>query len=142
MGIELWQSRLPLASFARLNSEISPELITEQSPDKSPEKSIQETAPEYRTIAAPPAAVSTTVQPPLLVAQLERALAYCQQQTNETNETNETRQSSTLSWLIDDSKTEIIREQNQLTLPNLTQVFASASLKRQLWQLISHTSEK
>ncbi|NRA55106.1 MAG: DNA polymerase III subunit psi [Gammaproteobacteria bacterium] len=124
MGIPLWQLREPQDATAPVSKPILKPLL----------------APEI--LAVPK--LKQVVQPPLLVAQLEQALSYCQKQSQQQSQRQtkqQTKQPAKLSWTIDDSLTQIIKKDNQLSLPNLTQVFASASLKRQLWQLISHPSE-
>ena len=75
---------------------------------------------------------SVSAEPPLLVAQLERAIDYCQQYTKD---------GPKLSWQIDDSLEQVEFIDTQLTLPSLTKVFASAKLKQQFWHHIYHTKK-
>jgi hypothetical protein len=72
------------------------------------------------------------VQPPLLIAQLEHAITYCRKHGNGAIE---------LSWKIDDKLEQIELANSQLSLPNLTKVFANAKLKQQLWSLIHHANK-
>jgi len=140
MGIPLWQLREPQDATEAVEQQLvqpsMPQILSESAPNNS----VPVTKPIPKAILKPLLAAESlavpeltqVAQPPLLVAQLEQALSYCKKQSQ---------QPATLSWSIDDSLTQIIKKDNQLSLPNLTQVFASASLKRQLWQLISHPSE-
>jgi len=140
MGIPLWQLREPQDDTEAVEQQLAqpsmPQILSESAPNitvpvtKPIPKAILKPLLAAESLAVPE--LTQVVQPPLLVAQLEQALSYCKQQSQ---------QPATLSWSIDDSLTQIIKKDNQLSLPNLTQVFASASLKRQLWQLISHPSE-
>lgn len=104
MGIELWQLRVPHAAEA---DSAQPQILAETTADKTTFDSLQ--------------------QPPLLVAQLQRAIEYCQGYQDP---------SSGLSWKIEPSLEQIELNDTELFLPELTKVFASAKLKQQLWQLI------
>lgn len=102
MGIELWQARADLTTEPAIPAE---------------------------PVETAGSAIEDPSQPPLLVAQLQRAFDYCQQHNKE---------AVTLSWKIDHGLEQIELAGTQLSLPGLTKVFASAKLKQQLWQHIYH----
>ena len=121
MGIELLQSktmvREPIIAGATAGSGVAESGVAESG------------VAEYSVTV--PALTIAAEQSPQLITQLEQAISYCQQHN---------KKAVALSWQVDVNLEQIQLNDHQLALPNLATVFASTSLKRQLWQLIHQAS--
>lgn len=121
MGIELLQSKTmvsePIIAVATAGSGVAESGVAESG------------VAEYSVTV--PALTIAAEQSPQLITQLEQAISYCQQHN---------KKAVALSWQVDVNLEQIQLNDHQLALPNLATVFASTSLKRQLWQLIHQAS--
>jgi hypothetical protein len=126
MGIQLWQSRVTITDTESPELAAKPELVQELIQEPTPKFEVKAAAKSDQVQNQP------VTQPPLLVAQLERAIDYCHQQA---------KQPVKLSWVVDHNLSQIERADNQLLLPDLTKVFTTPTLKKQLWHHIHHRTE-
>ena len=122
MGIELLQSKTMVSAPI---SAVAP--VTESG---AAESGVAESGVAEYSVTVPAVAIAAE-QSPQLITQLEQAISYCQQHNKKAVE---------LSWQVDVNLEQIQLKDHQLALPNLATVFASTSLKRQLWQLIHQAS--
>ena len=122
MGIELLQSKTMVSEPI-----IAVAPVTESG---AAESGVAESGVAEYSVTVPAVAIAAE-QSPQLITQLEQAISYCQQHNKKAVE---------LSWQVDVTLEQIQLKDHQLALPNLATVFASTSLKRQLWQLIHQAS--
>ena len=122
MGIELLQSKTMVSEPI-----IAVAPVTESG---AAESGVAESGVAEYSVTVPAVAIAAE-QSPQLITQLEQAISYCQQHNKKAVE---------LSWQVDVTLEQIQLKDHQLALPNLATVFASTSLKRQLWELIHQAS--
>ncbi|NRA84387.1 MAG: hypothetical protein HRU22_11650 [Gammaproteobacteria bacterium] len=127
MGIELLQSKTMVSEPIIAVATAAESRVTESG---AAESGVAESGVAEYSVTVPAVAIAAE-QSPQLITQLEQAISYCQQHNKKAVE---------LSWQVDVTLEQIQLKDHQLALPNLATVFASTSLKRQLWQLIHQAS--